>query len=221
MAARGGLALLCTLFLALQFLALQDATALPRAPADFPHSSQQTWQAWQTTMRQAQHAATPRQLEAINNFFNRRIRYVEDQQLWGQEDYWASPMQTMRKRAGDCEDFAIAKYASLRELGVPAERLRLIYVRARMGRPGSGMSRAHMVLGYYASATADPLILDSLVPAILPGSQRDDLKPIFSFNGEGLWAGDSTQSRANPVARLSRWREVLQRMRAEGFTADN
>lgn len=172
-------------------------------------------------MAQANSAAEKQQLEIINDFFNRHIRYSEDSQLWHQKDYWAAPMQTLHQGAGDCEDYVIAKYASLIELGVPAQRLRLIYVRARLGAPGSGLSRAHMVLGYYATPTAEPLVLDSLLPNIMPASQRGDLKPIFSFNGDGLWAGNSSQSRADPVARLSPWRSVLKRMRAEGFVTGN
>lgn len=168
-------------------------------------------------MQQAADAPIKRQLELINDFFNQHVRYRTDAALWGQEDYWAAPMQTMRRGAGDCDDYVIAKYASLVELGVPIDRLRLIYVRARLGAPGSGLSRAHMVLGYYATPTSVPLILDSLLPHIMPANQRNDLKPIFSFNSDGLWAGSSRQSRGDPVARLSPWRAVLQRMKEEGF----
>ena len=74
-----------------------------------------------------------------------------------------------------------------------------------------------MVLAYYATPGAEPLILDNLIGDIRPASRRGDLEPVFSFNGEGLWQGVGAQSAGDPVARLSRWREVLAKARAEGF----
>lgn len=155
------------------------------------------------------------QLREVNDFFNRRIRWMDDIDIWGVEDFWATPLETMGKGQGDCEDYVIAKYITLRQLGVPVSRLRLIYVRARIGR--SQITQAHMVLGYYETPSAEPRILDNLVPSITPASQRTDLDPLFSFNSEGLWAGGSTQSRADPVQRLSRWSSVLTRMQEQGF----
>ncbi len=155
------------------------------------------------------------QLREVNDFFNRHIRWVDDIDNWGREDHWATPLETMGKRQGDCEDYSIAKYVSLKELGVPGARLRMIYVRARIGR--SQISQAHMVLGYYETPASIPLVLDNLVPSITPANQRTDLDPVFSFNSEGLWAGGTSQSRADPVARLSRWRSVIERMQQQGF----
>jgi predicted transglutaminase-like cysteine proteinase len=100
--------------------------------------------------------------------------------------------------------------------GVPVSKLRLVYVRATVGGPG-GEVLAHMVLAYYAAPGAEPLILDNLIGEIRPASRRTDLEPVFSFNGEGLWQGVGAQSAGDPVARLSRWREVLAKARAEGF----
>lgn len=177
----------------------------------------QNLRAWQQLLQQGANLSVQQQLELTNTFFNRRIRYMEDQDLWGQEDYWATPLETLGKGAGDCEDYAIAKYKTLLLLGVPNDRLRLIYVNARIGGPRSSISQAHMVLGYYETPASDPLILDNLISQIQPGEQRDDLDPVFSFNSQGLWAGGATVSVADPTARLSRWRDVLQRMQAEGF----
>lgn len=151
--------------------------------------------------------------ERVNAFFNRRIRYVEDDQLWGKQDYWASPVETIGHGAGDCEDFAIAKYLVLREAGIDNRQLRLIYVRAKMG----GASRAHMVLGYYPEPDAEPLILDSLVRLVAPAGQRPDLTPVFSFNSEGLWVGGRQRQADRSTDRLSRWRDVLERTQNEGI----
>jgi predicted transglutaminase-like cysteine proteinase len=155
-------------------------------------------------------------LAAINQFFNRRIVFATDAEIWGQNDYWASPIEMLAKGRGDCEDYVIGKYFSLLVAGVPVAKLRLVYVRATLGGPG-GEVLAHMVLAYYANPGAEPLILDNLIGEMRPASRRPDLEPVFSFNGEGLWQGVGAQAAGDPVARLSRWREVLAKARAEGF----
>lgn len=173
--------------------------------------------AWRKLMEEARSMPEDEKLKSINVFFNRRMRYASDQEVWGQTDYWASPLEFMGKSAGDCEDYAIAKYISLQMLGVPADKLRMIYVRARFGGPGSTNSEAHMVLGYYPTPGDEPMILDSLVGSIRTASSRTDLMPIFSFNTQGLWVGGATTSAADPTARLSQWRAVMERMRQEGL----
>ncbi len=173
--------------------------------------------AWRKLMEDAKNLSDDEKLKSVNVFFNRRMRYVTDQELWGKADYWASPLEFMGKSAGDCEDYAIAKYVSLQMLGVPAEKLRMIYVRARFGGPNSLNSEAHMVLGYYTTPSDEPQILDSLVGSIRSASSRTDLMPIFSFNTQGLWVGGGTSSAADPTARLSQWRAVMERMRQEGL----
>jgi predicted transglutaminase-like cysteine proteinase len=155
-------------------------------------------------------------LQSINDFYNRRVVFRDDIEVWGQMDYWASPFEMLGKGEGDCEDFALAKYFSLRAVGVAASKLRLVYVRALLGGPG-GLLQAHMVLAYYALPESEPLILDNLISELRPASRRLDLAPVFSFNAEGLWQGTGAQSAGDPLARLSRWRDALVRARAEGF----
>jgi predicted transglutaminase-like cysteine proteinase len=152
-------------------------------------------------------------LSEVNEFFNRRLAFQEDAVTWGVADYWATPLESLDKRAGDCEDYAIAKYASLVAMGVPTAKLRMVYVRARL----EGQSLAHMVLAYYAAPGAEPLILDNLRPEVLPASRRSDLTPVFSFNTEGLWQGVGQQTAGNPLVRLSAWRELVAKVQAEGF----
>jgi predicted transglutaminase-like cysteine proteinase len=173
---------------------------------------------WRALLAETRDEGIDTQLTRVNTFFNRTIRFADDIVVWQQNDYWASPLETMGRGSGDCEDFTIAKYASLRLLGVSDEQLRLIYVRARIGGPSSTLSQAHMVLGYYPSPDAEPLILDNLIGDILPASRRPDLQPVFSFNSAGLWIGGASRSSADPTARLSRWSRVLERMQTEGIT---
>ncbi|WP_232513399.1 transglutaminase-like cysteine peptidase [Zobellella denitrificans] len=174
--------------------------------------------AWEQMLREIETLPEQEKIVRVNSFFHRHLSYQTDIRLWGEEDYWATPLESLGRGQGDCEDYAIAKYVSLRKAGIGDERLRLIYVRARIGGARSTMTQAHMVLGYYPTPTADPLLLDSLIPNILPGSQRTDLTPVFSFNSQGLWTPGATASAANPVARLSRWRQALERIRQEGVT---
>ncbi|WP_431589778.1 transglutaminase-like cysteine peptidase [Aquabacterium sp.] len=152
-------------------------------------------------------------LKRLNTFFNRRVDYREDREVWGQVDYWATPLEMLNKGAGDCEDYAIGKYLSLIAAGVSPAKMRLVYVRAEVG----GAILAHMVLAYYPEPMAEPLILDNLITDIRPASRRPDLAPVFSFNAEGLWQGVGSTTAGDPVARLSRWRELLTKTRAEGW----
>jgi len=177
----------------------------------------QNVQQWRSLLRQAQGLPEPEKIKRVNAFFNHRIAFREDAEIWGAADYWATPLETLGRASGDCEDFTIAKYVTLKLLDVPIERMRLIYVRAKIGGPHSSISQAHMVLGYYATPGQEPLVLDNLITDIRPASRRSDLQPVFSFNSDGLWVGQSDGSSANPTARLSRWRDVITRMQIEGL----
>lgn len=155
-------------------------------------------------------------LADVNDYFNRKIRFSDDKSIWGVSDYWATPIESLVKGSGDCEDFAIAKYFSLKQLGVPVNKLRITYVEARIGGPNSSISQAHMVLAYYSTPDAEPLILDNLLTEIRPASRRSDLRPVFSFNSEGIFSAGSNTAQGS-ASRLSRWNDLVQKMKAEGF----
>jgi predicted transglutaminase-like cysteine proteinase len=168
----------------------------------------------QDLLQQAAGLDDEARLDAINAWFNRRVIFRTDDAAQGEADHWASPLETLHAGHGDCEDYAIAKYFSLVAVGTPVARLRLVYVRAQVA---GNDAQAHMVLAYYPQPNAEPLILDNLVTSVRPASRRPDLTPVFSFNSEGLWQGVGAQSAGDPQARLSRWRLVLTKARAEGF----
>lgn len=169
---------------------------------------------WLAMMSQQRTLPESQQLRAVNNFWNSTVRGGEDRDIWRQADYWATPLETLGRQAGDCEDFVIGKYFSLIHMGMPAEKLRLVYVKARIGGMGSATSIAHMVLTYYATPDADPLVLDSLVGSIVPASQRRDLTPVFSFNAQGIYVAGAAP--ASPD-RIGHWRNLLSKMQKEGF----
>ena len=176
-------------------------------------------QDWMQTLNQTRAlGGDEAKLRKINDFVNRNITFDSDINVWQQTDYWATPLETIGIGRGDCEDFAILKYVSLRQTGVPTAKLRLIYVKAQLQTPMGPQTQAHMVLAYYANPSAEPLILDNLNPAILPANRRNDLNPVFSFNSEGIYAGVSGRDKAaTGVGRLSRWADALRRIAAEGF----
>jgi predicted transglutaminase-like cysteine proteinase len=173
--------------------------------------------AWRDVLTLAGGQPDAAKLRRVNDFFNRRIRFTDDSDIWGVQDYWATPLEMLGRGQGDCEDFAIAKYVTLKLLGIPSEKLRLTYVKARIGGPQSAIVQAHMVLSYYPAPDDEPLVLDNLISDIRPASRRTDLTTIFGFNAEGLWVGGATPRVNSTSQRLSKWQSVLARMREEGI----
>ena len=156
-------------------------------------------------------------LKRINDFFNNKVTFADDIDVWGKSDYWSTPLESIGRQAGDCEDFSIAKYIFLKAVNIPNNKLRLTYVKATLNNNGQRTSVAHMVLSYYATPQAEPLILDNLNTEIYPASARKDLSPIFSFNDKGLWVGNSSSPKGDAQSHLSRWRDVLMRMQMDGL----
>ncbi len=149
-------------------------------------------------------------LGSVNRFFN-RIPFVTDLAHWGVEDYWATPAEALASNGADCEDFSIAKYFTLKELGVPNERLRITYVKAVR------LNQAHMVLAYYPAQNAVPLILDNLEDKVRPASERADLIPVYSFNDEDLLIVREGQSAASAgsSSQIRLWRYLLDKLERE------
>lgn len=164
--------------------------------------------AWRKEIDRVKRLSTDEKLEETNNFLN-QMYFVNDQKLWGKNDYWATPLEFLGARAGDCEDFTIAKYFTLLEVGIPDSKLRLIYVKA------IEYNQFHMVLAYYDTPGSEPLILDNLIPEIKPAGQRRDLLPIYSFNGKNLWLMKSKNGQlAGESSRLSLWNDLRDRERS-------
>lgn len=173
-------------------------------------AAKQRIEAWDQLIKASGNLPEMDKLTAVNRFFNRQINFVDDIRIWRQNDYWATPIEALVKGAGDCEDYSIAKYFTLRRLGIPSEKLRITYVKALR------QNQAHMVLTYYTSPAAEPLVLDNLINEIRPASQRRDLLPVYAFNAEGLYLPGSN-SKKSDSKKLSRWQDLLKKMRAEGF----
>lgn len=184
-----------------------DEEVLVRAEQKYGANARERLLAWQDLINGSGGLTEREKLEKANGFFN-TFDFVSDASHWGVDDYWATPVEFIASSGGDCEDFALAKYFTLKSMGVTEKKLNLTYVKAL------SLNQAHMVLTYYATPDAEPLVLDNLVRDIRPASGRTDLLPVYSFNGSGLWIAKQ-RGRGRLVGdsdRLQRWRELLGRM---------
>jgi predicted transglutaminase-like cysteine proteinase len=183
---------------------------LQRAEAKYGKDAAARLVRWENLINQDRSPTDQEKLRKVNDFFNQTVQFVDDIVLYRVKDYWATPFEFLARCAGDCEDFAIAKFFTLKAMGIAEEKLNITYVKALQ------YNVAHMVLTYYSHPGAEPLVLDNLVDSINPASRRTDLMPVFSFNGTGLWLAKQRgrgQS-AGSSSRLKAWGDLLQRMAA-------
>ena len=146
-------------------------------------------------------------VRSVNAFYNANYEVVDDSELWGVSDYWAAPFEFEQKKAGDCEDFVIAKYFSLVEKGVPKHALVLSYVMLEENQP-------HMVLLYRENTDEVLYVLDSVVHEIKALSSRIDLRIVYTFNELGVWVpnGEVQGTFVGPPSNLSKWQQVLKKV---------
>lgn len=184
-----------------------DRSVLEQADKKYGKDARARLIAWENLIREDHSTSDLEKLEKVNRFHN-QMTFVDDIRHWGKEDYWATPIEFLASHGGDCEDFSIAKYFTLKAMGMSEEKLNLTYVKALQ------YNMHHMVLTYYSTPGAEPLVLDNLIDAIKPASQRTDLIPIFSFNGTGLWLAKQRGrgKLAGSSSRVKRWRDLLEKM---------
>jgi len=182
---------------------------LEKVEAKYNKFARQRVESWKTLMETSTELSDSEKLDLVNNFFNTNIMFINDQALWNKEDYWATPIEALSIGAGDCEDYSIAKYFTLKQLGVDEEKLRITYVKA------VNIGQAHMVLTYFETKRSIPLVLDNIDAQIKPANLRKDLVPVYSFNGRGLWLAKSRGSgqRVGDASRLSLWEDLANRMK--------
>jgi predicted transglutaminase-like cysteine proteinase len=150
-------------------------------------------------------------LKLVNDFVNKNIQWIDDKVIWNKNDYWATPMEVLSKRAGDCEDFSIVKYFTLISLGVPMDRLKLSYVKLLAD------NQSHMVLTYYETNKAVPIILDNIHKRMKRASRREDIKPIYSFNDQGIWLQKRHKlgNKIGTTSQLRLWLDLNKRINKE------
>ncbi|MDW7773510.1 MAG: transglutaminase-like cysteine peptidase [Desulfobulbaceae bacterium] len=184
-----------------------DEKTLAQAAKEYGPGARERLEAWVRLIREDQSGTDMEKLEKVNSFFN-QVQFVDDSIHWKQEDYWATPIELLASNGGDCEDFSIGKYFTLKIMGVSEEKLNMTYVKALR------LNQAHMVITYYERPGAEPLVLDNLNEQIKPASQRQDLLPVYSFNGISLWIAKQ-RGKGKMVGsseRLGQWKNLLERM---------
>lgn len=205
-------ALLCLIISAPIIAELNLTEALlKKIEANYSANARKRVESWQALIESSQSLSDTEKLEKVNQFFNSKVMFVNDIAVWGKEDYWATPLEFLSKGAGDCEDYSIAKYFTLKELGMDEQKLRITYVKAVK------LNQAHMVLTYFENKRAIPLVLDNLDIEIKPANLRKDLVPVYSFNGKGLWLAKARGDgkRVGNASRLSLWEELAARMASQ------
>jgi predicted transglutaminase-like cysteine proteinase len=205
------LALLAVASFAAELALITDAQ-IARLAQQFGPIARTRLFAWREILTAPKYKKLPEQqkLELVNDFMN-QTPFLSDRQHWGKEDYWATPIEFLSTNGGDCEDYSIAKYFTLRALGVPDDKLRITYVKELVI-----YNEAHMVLAYFPTPDSEPLVLDNINKTIQPASSRSDLLPVYSFNGSGLWLAKEQTGRGQSVGgsdRIGHWRDLQSRLR--------
>ena len=211
--------LFCVLFLALIVPISKgknfhlDTELLNKAEQKYGKSVRSRLTAWEDLIVSDNSQTDLEKLEKVNQFFN-MMEFVDDIDHWRVKDYWATPIEFIGTQGGDCEDFTIAKYFTLKAMGIKDEKLNITYVKAIT------YNVHHMVLAYYSSPGSEPLILDNIVKDIHPASERTDLLPIYSFNGTGMWLAKQRGKGklAGSSSRLQRWQDLVQRMSEDNLS---
>jgi predicted transglutaminase-like cysteine proteinase len=188
---------------------------LAKIEQQYNRFARQRVEGWRELVENPANHALPEKekLQLVNAFFNANVQFIDDIDLWKKKDYWATPLEMLAIGAGDCEDYSIAKYFTLKELGVDEDKLRITYVKA------IEINQAHMVLTYFETKRSVPLVLDNLITDIKPASRRSDLVPVYSFNGTGLWLAKSRGEgqRVGESSKLSLWNDLNRRMETQAL----
>lgn len=168
--------------------------------------------AWFKLMQPKTELSELERLKKVNRFFN-LFRFIDDSKLWGVSNYWATPIEFIGVNGGDCEDYSIAKYFTLLELGIADEKMRITMVKAVK------LNQYHMVLAYYDTPSAMPLILDNLDGVIKPAIQRKDSIPVYSFNASQLWLNKEKGRGilSGKSSKLKLWQDLKQRITTSKF----
>lgn len=170
--------------------------------------AKQRVEVWDSMLESSKNESLLNKIKNVNDFFN-QLTYKTDLRQWKQKDYWATPFEFMGVGAGDCEDYAIAKYFSLVKLGIPDDKLRITYVIYK--KSNSKFEQAHMVLTYYHKIGAEPIVLDNIDKRLQLASKRNDLKPVYSFNASGLWQAKTKGETRVGNNNLKSWKNLMNR----------
>lgn len=167
-------------FISLLFVNISFASAEPYADKELLKKIEKEYKIFakkrfffqQKTLDSLKDSSDFEKLDAVNKFYN-DVRYSSDKKTYGVNDYWATPYEFLGRDKGDCEDYVIAKYFALIYLGMDMKKLFFFYVKS------TKFKEAHMVLAYYETPSAMPLILDNNNFKVIAADKRKDLQPIY------------------------------------------
>lgn len=140
-------------------------------------SSSPRMQLWKAAIRDLKGKSVKEQIEGVDGYVN-EVRYIEDGDNYNKSDYWATPIEFF-SRGGDCEDFAIAKYASLRALGFSSDQLRIAIVQDKI------KNIPHAILIVYSDEGT--FVLDNQDKLTRKTADVSRYRPIFSINATNWW----------------------------------
>lgn len=184
-----------------------EVCPVPRVAAKYGEEAQKRFKSLKKIIDANAGRSEEERLVCINNFFN-QVPYQSDRECWGIPDYWATPIEMLGVGKADCEDYAIAKFFTLIEMGIPQEKLFLTYAAT------DNTSNKHVVLAYYADERAVPLILDNRVLNIVPEKVNKDYIPLYRFNLQQYMAYDQGFARKSPIdmKKLEKWETLTKRL---------
>lgn len=137
-------------------------------------------QSWKNDIHKFSKKRTKKEtLIAVNNYVNKKVQYRTDDKVWNKSDYWASPAETFAKGLGDCDDYAIAKYFTLKQLGFSEKDMRLVVLKDK------SKNEIHAVLAVKNGASY--YILDNQLKDVTPSLSITSYEPIYSINNASWW----------------------------------
>jgi predicted transglutaminase-like cysteine proteinase len=189
------------------FASMAEVYPLPRIASKYGEAAQKRFKSLQKIINESSGLSESERLVCVNNFFN-QVPYQSDRVCWGISDYWATPIEMLGVGKADCEDYAIAKFFTLIEMGIPQEKLFLTYAVTDDAR------NKHVVLAYYADERAVPLILDNRELNIVPEKVNKDYIPLYRFNLAQYMAYDQGFARKSPIdmKKLEKWETLTKRL---------
>jgi len=129
--------------------------------------------AWKAALKHLKGLPAHQQIKAVNDLLN-AVPYVDDQIRFGYAGYWAATPERFFSEGGDCKDYALAKYASLRALGFPPEKLRITFV----------FDKVHNV-PHAILIVNNTYVLDNQSRDLETITHINRYQPLFSFNSDG------------------------------------
>jgi predicted transglutaminase-like cysteine proteinase len=151
--------------------------------------------------------------DLVNRFVNNRVTFVDDSRQFGRADVWLTASETLRRRRGDCEDYAIAKMQLLREAGIAERDMYLVIAKDLVRRSD------HAILVVRAGQRM--LMLDNGSDELLDSESVADYRPVLTFAAGKAWTHGYRRSATRTVTFASADLTETQRSRSASLLAFN